>query len=287
MSISLESAINAANQLVETPTGTVAYRKIGKGSPIILCNRFRGTLDNWDPKFLAELAQHFEVIPYDYQGIGLSTGAQKTTMEGMAEELKSFMDSLEIQNAAVLGWSYGACVAQAFAAFYPSMVDHLIIVGSNPAGKNDTAPEQIFFDTALKPSYTVADETILFFEPAWPKSVIAAQQSHDRIQLRKENLDVPVREEQFDNYKKGIQNFAEDKLDIRGKLNSTDIPILVLMGDHDPSFAVENWFPLVKESDTMQLLIIARSGHGPQHEHPIMTSGYISTFISNTSKTEA
>ena len=53
----------------------LAYRRIGRGKPIVLCNRFRGTLDSWDPAFIDGLADGgFDVIWFDYSGLGLSTG---------------------------------------------------------------------------------------------------------------------------------------------------------------------------------------------------------------------
>jgi hypothetical protein len=30
----------------------LAYRSVGKGKPIVLCHRFRGVLDLWDPVFI-------------------------------------------------------------------------------------------------------------------------------------------------------------------------------------------------------------------------------------------
>lgn len=56
----------AANSAVNTPTRyaviaekKIAYRTLGKGETIILCNRFRGILDSWDPAFLDGLAKEF------------------------------------------------------------------------------------------------------------------------------------------------------------------------------------------------------------------------------------
>ena len=52
----------------------IAYRKFGSGDPIIFANRFRGTLDTWDPLFLELLAEKNTVVQFDYPGIGYSEG---------------------------------------------------------------------------------------------------------------------------------------------------------------------------------------------------------------------
>ena len=50
------SAINAKTQFIESKGRKLAYRSFGEGVPMILCNRFRGMLDTWDPVFLDGLA---------------------------------------------------------------------------------------------------------------------------------------------------------------------------------------------------------------------------------------
>jgi pimeloyl-ACP methyl ester carboxylesterase len=45
-------------------------------------------------------------------------------------------------------------------------------------------------------------------------------------------------------------------------------PILILSGDHDISFPVEDWCELSRELPTVQHVVFSRSGHGPQHQFP-------------------
>ena len=70
----LSEAVNSKTKFIEVNEQRFAYRSIGTGLPIILLNRFRRTLDTWDPSFLGGLAVTFNVITIDYSGIGLSTG---------------------------------------------------------------------------------------------------------------------------------------------------------------------------------------------------------------------
>jgi len=36
----------------------LAYRSVGEGKPIVLCLRFRGDMDSWDPAFIDARAGH-------------------------------------------------------------------------------------------------------------------------------------------------------------------------------------------------------------------------------------
>ena len=52
----------------------VTTRSTGSGDPVILLNRFRGTLDTWDPAFVAALASRHRVVMFDSLGIGETGG---------------------------------------------------------------------------------------------------------------------------------------------------------------------------------------------------------------------
>ena len=59
------NALTTETQYATIDNKQIAYRKIGSGTPIILANRFRGTLDTWDPLFLDLLAESNTVVTFD------------------------------------------------------------------------------------------------------------------------------------------------------------------------------------------------------------------------------
>lgn len=274
-----QNAASSKTQYAATGDRKIAYRSIGKGTPIILVNRFRGTLDTWDPLFLDKLAENYNVITFDYTGIGSSTGTLPTDIPTVAKDIKDLSDALKLKKIIVLGWSYGGLVAQAATFQYPELVTHSILVGTNPPGKNEIPLEQVFFDRALKPINSFDDEIILFFEPKSESSKKAAQLSHDRIYKRIDVSKIPATQEVFERYFKGGAGFREDKQNFREQLQTTQTPILVISGDHDISFAVENWFALLRELPTTQMIVFPHTGHAPQHQYPELTANYIHNFI--------
>jgi pimeloyl-ACP methyl ester carboxylesterase len=276
------NAVNAKTKFVETGGKKIAYRSIGSGQPIILVNRFRGNLDSWDPAFLDALASTFNVITIDYSGIGLSTGVCTTDVYEMAKDVKDVAEALRLTNIIMAGWSLGGMVAQAVITQYPELVSHGILIATSPPIKNNDVSEKLFWERALKPVTDLDDGIVLFFEPQSESSKNAAKFSFGRIAKRTEDLDSPVSKECYSNQQKAIDQFREDKNGTLAKLQSSKIPILVFMGDHDIGFPIQDWYPLVGKLPSTQLIVMPQSGHGPQHQYPYLAAKYIASFIENS-----
>ena len=182
----------------------IAYRAIGKGDPFILCNRFRGMLDTWDPVFLGFAGKKFTVITFDYSGFGRSTGAPPETIKAFAGDVRDIITIFGFEKVILGGWSFGGAVAQVAITEFPDLISHGILLGTGPAGKNDVAIEPIFFEKSRILNNSLEDEMVLFFEPAWEPSREAAIRSHERISQRTKDLDVPIPPELWDNYTKGF-----------------------------------------------------------------------------------
>lgn len=276
------NAVSAKTNFVETGGRKIAYRSIGSGQPIILVNRFRGNLDTWDPAFLDGLASTFNVITIDYSGIGLSTGECTTDVYEMAKDVKDIAEALGLTKIIMAGWSLGGMVAQAVMSLYPELVSHVILIGTSPPIKSNGVSEKLFWERALKPITDLDDGTVLFFEPRSESSKNAAKLSFGRILKRTEDLDNQVSKECYSNQQKAIDEFREDKNGTLAKLESSKIPILVIMGDHDIGFPVEDWFRLVGKLPSTQLIVMPQAGHGPQHQYPDLSAKYIASFIENS-----
>ncbi len=274
-----QKAVEITTQFAAVEGRTLAYRIMGKGSPIIFINRFRGTLDTWDPLFLAQMAQQYQIILFDYTGIGSSTGELPTDVTLVAKDIKDLADYLKIEQTAILGWSYGGTIAQVATLLYPELITHAVLIGTGPRGKNEAPLEQAFLDAALKPINSFEDEIILFFEPDSPTSVTAAKASHDRIAKQLDISKIPSTMEVFDRYFQGGAGYREDQQNFREQLKSVKIPMLIVCGDHDISFPVENWYPFTRKLQNAQIITFLKSGHAPQHQYPELAAQYIIHFL--------
>lgn len=275
------NALTTATQYATIDNKQIAFRKIGSGTPIILANRFRGTLDTWDPLFLDLLAETNTVITFDYSGIGYSEGELPLDLHLVAAEVVKIADHLNVDKFVVGGWSYGGLIAQYTTFLYPTRVLSTIVIGSNPMGKNDAPLSPLFLEKALQPSYTPEDIITLFFEPTSEKSAAAGIASLQRIAQRYDQSKVPATPELFQRYFAASPQLAEDKDNFREAYKTLETPVLVISGDNDISFAVENWFPLLQNAPTLQHIVFPNTGHAPHYQYPEFATGYIKTFLNN------
>ncbi|MGE6781835.1 alpha/beta fold hydrolase [Ensifer adhaerens] len=277
------SATSAATQYLVLSSRTLAYRSIGSGIPIVLCNRFRGVMDLWDPGFLDALAAHgFRVITFDYSGLGLSTGTPTYNPIEMTADPRDLIAALNLEGVVLGGWSLGGMVAQATLALHPNAIGHLALLGTTPPGDLVKLAEQLFYDLAGRETYTIEDITALFFEPRSGASREAAARSQARIEARTEDLCPPVPVE-FARplLAHGPRSPAFPAPPVLDMLKQTRIPIIHIGGDHDIIFPVENWYALNEVLPTVTLVTFPQSGHGPHHQHPQASAGIIASFVRN------
>jgi pimeloyl-ACP methyl ester carboxylesterase len=140
MSVYLADA--AENQSVTGPSARFTYRRMGTrgGVPVVLLNRFRGTIDWWDPEFLELLAARHDVIVFDNVGIGHTAGEPRDSVEGFADGAIEFIEALGLAQVDLLGWSLGGIVAQYVVLRRPELVRRLIVAGSSPGAPVPGAP---------------------------------------------------------------------------------------------------------------------------------------------------
>src|SRR5687768_3720481 len=129
------TAYNSETQYASIQDYKIAYRSIGQGTPFILCQRFRGNLDDWDPAFLDALAQKYNVITFNYKGLASSTGAPHDTILGFGKDAVDLADALNIDKFILGGWSLGGWAAQVATVEFPDRITHTILIGTKPPGK--------------------------------------------------------------------------------------------------------------------------------------------------------
>jgi pimeloyl-ACP methyl ester carboxylesterase len=83
------------------PVGDVsyAYRELRPATlvdptPVVFLHRFRGTLDDWDPAFVDELAKTRHVILFSDAAVGSSTGTAAKDVDEKARNAASFARKL-------------------------------------------------------------------------------------------------------------------------------------------------------------------------------------------------
>ncbi|MBT2298131.1 alpha/beta fold hydrolase [Pseudomonas fluorescens] len=269
------------NQFVEVDGRRLAYRVIGDGKPLVLCLRFRGIMDDWDPAFLDALAaQGFRIYIFDYSGLGLSTGLPTYDPASLAKDAIDLLGALKLDRVVLGGWSIGGVAAQLVLLQAPQLLSHLLLIATTPPGQLVKTGEPFFYQLAAREN-DFEDFVSLFFEPTSETSREAAVRSAERIALRSEGRSPPVpytwAAESLGDGPRNPMFPAQVMLDV---LKQTKTPVLHLGGDHDIVFPVENWYALNRTLPTLHLLTLPSSGHGPQNQYPIASAAHIAAFVS-------
>jgi len=123
------------------------YRDVGVGElPLVLLQHFHGNLDNWDPALIDALAGRRRVVTFDNVGVGGTTGTTPSTVQAMARDAITFLESLGLDRIDLLGFSLGSFVAQEVVLMRPDLVRRLVLASSAPRGADGMhgwAPEVI------------------------------------------------------------------------------------------------------------------------------------------------
>jgi proline iminopeptidase len=114
------------------------YESEGKGPPLVLISGGPGAPHNVFHPWFSALADHYRVICFDAFGRGKSDRARSPkeyTFDRDVEDLEGLRKALGFNKMAVLGFSYGGLVAQAYALKHPARVDHLILADTLYSGE--------------------------------------------------------------------------------------------------------------------------------------------------------
>lgn len=275
-----QSARVASNQFVEIEGRRLAYRVIGQGTPLVLCLRFRGVMDDWDPAFIDALAGHgLAVHLFDYSGLGLSSGTPSYDPASLARDTLELIAALKLQRVVLGGWSIGGVAAQLVLLQAPQLLSHLLLIATTPPGQLVKTGEPGFYQLAARDN-DFEDFVSLFFEPTSTASREAAEQSAARIAERRDGRCPPVpfawAAQSLGDGPRNPMFPVQVALDA---LKNTRTPVLHLGGDHDIVFPVENWYALNRQLPTLHLVTLPSTGHGPQNQYPVASAAHIAAFI--------
>jgi len=108
------------------------YEIYGEGEPLLMIhgngNSMSGFIGN-----VEELSKHYKVIFVDCRGRGASTYNKgvELTFDLQIEDLKQFLDKLNISKTHIVGWSDGGILALLMAIQHPEKVDKIVSMAGN------------------------------------------------------------------------------------------------------------------------------------------------------------
>lgn len=110
--------------------GSLFYRSMGSGPPVLLLHGYSLTSSFWTP-YLTELAKRHRVVAFDLPGHGRSDRLRPTFSHGpAAASLLEAADSLGISTFHVVGHSSGGLIALHIALQQPERVSSMVLMAA-------------------------------------------------------------------------------------------------------------------------------------------------------------
>ncbi|MCX5319952.1 alpha/beta fold hydrolase [Streptomyces sp. NBC_00120] len=268
---------------VEGPSATFTYRRMGPrgGVPLVLLNRFRGTIDWWDPEFLDYLATDHDVIVFDNVGVGYTNGEPRDSLDGFAEGAIEFIEALGLAQADLLGWSLGGIVAQRVAVRRPELVRKLIVAGSGPAGWVPGAPDmsEKVLGIMAKPDADTDDVLYLFY-PETGAARASGQEHFGHVSTRLAAGGPAISEEAALGMLTAVGKLLEVPFDqVKAELESIKQPVLYANGLHDVMIPAHASYVAVQHLENATLVLYSDAGHAFLFQHAEEFATQVATFL--------
>jgi pimeloyl-ACP methyl ester carboxylesterase len=270
------TAMSDQVHFADTAVARLAYRIDGAESdvPLVLLQRFRGTIDDWDPAFISALAARRRVVRFDNVGIGRSEGETPDSVAEMATVVRAFLKSIEIDRADLLGWSLGGFIAQHVALDAPRLVRRLIIAASEPGGVSEgPQPDPRVPEIATKAENEDEDLLFLHFTPN-EIGRAAGIASLKRIRFLSDKSPA-VTMESFLRQAKAIATWAG----VRSRLGELKVPTLVANGVSDVMFPAYRSYVISQEAPSAKLILYPDAGHGFLFQYIDDFAGEVERFL--------
>jgi pimeloyl-ACP methyl ester carboxylesterase len=249
----------------------IHYQEAGNENapPMILIHGFISSNLVWNETFLPLAEAGFRVIAPDLPGYGYSDKPfdSRYTIDAQAYAVVGLMDRLGIDQATIVGASYGGAIAATIALDYPERVASLVLVG---AVTNDQPKKKLLLRLASVP--LIGDvATPLFLGSRW-----ILRKRTEEVYLR---LGYPVDERKLEARHhlletanthramiRTIRGWSADRISRDAGLITQ--PTMLVWGEEDTHIPVSDAFRLRDAIPNSRLIVFRRCGHLPPTECP-------------------
>lgn len=238
----------------------------GQGAPVMLIHGMPVSLEVWNATMPA-LAGEFQVVAMDLPGFGQSSHVALERLEDFAEWLARLLDHLGIEDAHMVGHSFGGLVALGFTLEYPQRVRSLVLADSTGLGPYERGPFQrdILAARTLEEARRFMERN--FHDPGKLPDVA--------VEARLRYLDQPgVRDllAKLGERRPAWEAFTSQHLD------ALTMPLLAMWGKEDRSLRQAHMDAL-RHLPNAQFWLLENCGHVPQVEAPEAFSKRLLEFL--------
>lgn len=259
---------------------TYAYRSLGTpgGIPLVMLNRFRGTMDEWDPAFVDRIARHRHVILFDNVGVARTNGVASSRLAGWADGAAAFVAALGHSSVDVFGFSFGGLVAQELTLRHPQLVRRLVIAGSGAGYVEGANLQPRAIDIATKPVNTDEDFLTLFFRQT-PTSQAAGKAHLARLRERDDAFASLVSADAWKAMLSAGSDVGTADTSLLTRSGAIRQPTLVANGVEDAMIPTYQSYALAQVMPNARLSIYPDSGHAFMFQYPEQFGDEVVRFL--------
>ena len=270
------------------------YEIIGTGAPLFMLHGSGGSHRYFLPS-MGALSDEYQLFFYDQRGTGLSDGhpdLAANTIDQFVEDLEALRVAFGFEKISLMGHSWGAIIALAYALKYQAHLDHLILVDSIPV--NDKFLIEFSETIQQRFQHLSADSQHELKTTCSQPSEELSQEAIERCmqldaQLRfydpaKAPVDLTIDENTLknaDTVEALMRNsFNKKQHDMDTQLPNVHVPTLIIHGDFDP-IPLQSSEYLHEQIPKSQIVIVNEAGHFPFIEQPEQFVAALRTFLGN------
>ena len=256
---------------VETPIGTIAYRRAGAGAPLVLLHGGLSDGRSWTPQ-LESLAQEYDVVAWDAPGCGGSADpAADPRLADYADAVAALVRALGVGPVHLAGHSFGAGLAIDVYDRHRQLVRSLILSGGYAGWRGSVPPAEVearlnraLAELERPPAQWVDSYLAGFFGHSAPPETVEA--------TRAMMLDVrPAGARSM------LTAFAN--ADLRAVLPAIAVPALLIYGAEDARAPREVAEALHAAIPGSRLILVPAAGHDVNLEAPQEYDAAVCAFL--------
>ncbi len=232
------------------------YEIHGQGDPLVLIPGFRTGLWLWF-KQVETFSQKYRTIVFDPRGIGGSSALTgPISVRSLADDLADLLNALGVEQAHILGASFGGFVAQEFALAYPQMTRSLTLCCTSFGGPRHLLPPvSILQAMAAIEGLNTEEMTRNNFKFAFAPAFID-ERPRELEQVVTLRLSNPVSDQTH-----FAQLQAAATFDAEARVAEIKSPTLVITGDQDTLVPPDNSQNLALQIPGARLVVIPGGSH--------------------------
>lgn len=240
---------------IDNDGASIWYADYGSGRPVVLLHGGMGHSGNFAWQLPALLAAGYRVIAVDSRGHGHSTSdGRPYAYELMATDVVAVLDTLGITQAAMVGWSDGACIALALARQAPRRVAGIFFFACN-VDRDGTLP----------------------FVPTPTIERCLSRHREDYVALS-------ATPDQFDAFMAAVGLMQQTQPDYTAAdLAAITVPVTVALGEHDEFIRRDHAAYIARTIPGASFVLLPGVGHFAPLQRPVTFNAAIFGFMAGLS----